>query len=72
MSDSYRNARNWKRPEVVRPTRDSTQPGTRTRVSRSDDQVAAIREQLRASGLNDAALNALEAGNEGIDKGRKA
>jgi hypothetical protein len=60
-------------PTVVLPSFDNTKPNpaTKARVPRFGDQVDAVRGQLRGSGLNAAALNAIEAGNAGIDRQRK-
>jgi hypothetical protein len=58
-------------PEVVPPTFDTTKPGDRGKVPSFGDQVDATRSVLRGSGLNAAALNAINAGNAGIDKQRR-
>jgi hypothetical protein len=67
-----KNANTWTKPEVVPPTPENTVPqSAANKPVRMGDQVAATREQLRASGLNAAALTAIEAANAGIDKQRK-
>jgi hypothetical protein len=60
-------------PEVTPPTFSNVKPGTasKVKVPRFGDQVDATRGQLRGSGLNAAALGAIEAGNAGIDKQRR-
>jgi hypothetical protein len=67
MAD-FKSATSHIGPEVVRPTFSTTKPRpAANKPVRLGDQVDATREQLRASGLNMAALNAIEAGNAAID-----
>jgi hypothetical protein len=60
-------------PRVALPSFDNVKPGTasKVKVPRFGDQVDATRSVLRSSGLNDAAIGAIEAGNAGIDKQRR-
>jgi hypothetical protein len=60
-------------PNVVTPTESTTKSDSKAtnKPVRLGDQVDATREQLHASGLNLAALNAIEAGNAAIDARRR-
>jgi hypothetical protein len=58
-------------PKVTLPTFSNVVPRPATTVSRADSQYDAVRGQLSSSGLNDAALGAIEAGNSGIDQQRR-
>jgi hypothetical protein len=58
-------------PKVTLPTFSNVVPRPATTVSRADGQYDAVRRQLASSGLNDAALGAIEAGNSGIDQQRR-
>jgi hypothetical protein len=58
-------------PKVTLPTFENVRPKPASTISRADGQYDAVRRQLGASGLNDAALGAIEAGNAGIDKQRR-
>jgi hypothetical protein len=66
----YKNAKTHIAPEVVPPTRANTAPRPASKP-RFGDEVEATQSALRGSGLNAAALNAVEAGNAGIDKQRR-
>jgi hypothetical protein len=58
-------------PKVAMPTGANTNPyGPAADISRAPSQYSAVRKQLDASGLNDGALTAIEAGYPGIDKQR--
>jgi hypothetical protein len=57
-------------PKVTLPTFSNVVPRPATTVSRADGQYDAVRRQLASSGLNDAALGAIEASYPGIDKQR--
>jgi hypothetical protein len=58
-------------PKVTLPTFSNVVPKPASTISRADGQYDAVRRQLSSSGLNDAALGAVEAGYPGIDKQRR-
>jgi hypothetical protein len=58
-------------PTVALPTFNEVKPQAASTVSRAGSQYDAVRRQLASSGLNDAALGAIEAGYVGIDKQRR-
>lgn len=57
-------------PSVPLPTFSKVVPKPASSVSRAASQYDAVRRQLSCSGLNDAALGAVEASYPGIDKQR--
>jgi hypothetical protein len=57
-------------PAMTLPTFENVVPKPASTISRADGQYEAVRRQLASSGLNDAALGAIEAGNSGIDQQR--
>jgi hypothetical protein len=58
-------------PKVTLPTFENVKPKPASTISRADGQYDAVRRQLASSGLNDAALGAIEAGYAGIDQQRR-